>query len=146
MIYNEWFRDENLEAPLMLGYKKTDDAAENTDPSAIKNQAANEPKQTTSTNEAELYSRKPAKAGKFHDYFTSCLPSPLKSDPVEINLTGNAMVTGYTDANYTDKTSIYTNSFYDGSANPGNTRDRLYAIAQDGSTGAAYINIGTDIS
>ena len=22
MIYNEWFRDENLEAPLMLGYKK----------------------------------------------------------------------------------------------------------------------------
>ena len=22
-IYNEWFRDENLEAPLMLGYKKT---------------------------------------------------------------------------------------------------------------------------
>ena len=26
MIYNEWFRDENLEAPLMLGYKKTDDA------------------------------------------------------------------------------------------------------------------------
>ena len=23
MIYNEWFRDENLEAPIMLGYKKT---------------------------------------------------------------------------------------------------------------------------
>ena len=22
MIYNEWFRDENLEAPLMVGYKK----------------------------------------------------------------------------------------------------------------------------
>ena len=22
MIYNEWFRDENLEAPLMIGYKK----------------------------------------------------------------------------------------------------------------------------
>ena len=90
MIYNEWFRDENLEAPLMLGYKKTDDGAEDTDPAAIGNQAANEPRQTTSTNEAALYSRKPAKAGKFHDYFTSCLPSPLKSDPVEINLTGNA--------------------------------------------------------
>lgn len=90
MIYNEWFRDENLEAPLMLGYKKMDVGGADTDPAAIGKDAANEPKNTTSTNEAALYSRKPAKAGKFHDYFTSCLPSPLKSDPVEINLTGNA--------------------------------------------------------
>lgn len=90
MIYNEWFRDENLEAPLMLGYKKTDEGAADTDPAAIGNEAANEPKNTVSTNEAALYSRKPAKAGKFHDYFTSCLPSPLKNDPVEISLTGNA--------------------------------------------------------
>lgn len=90
MIYNEWFRDENLEAPLMLGYKKTDEGAADTDPAAIENESANEPKNTTSTNEAALYSRKPAKAGKFHDYFTSCLPSPLKNDPVEISLTGNA--------------------------------------------------------
>ena len=32
MIYNEWFRDENLEAPLMLGYKKSDDGAANENP------------------------------------------------------------------------------------------------------------------
>ena len=92
MIYNEWFRDENLEAPLMLGYKKSDDGTANEDPAINGNQAVNEPTYTTSTNEAALYSRKPAKAGKFHDYFTSCLPSPLKSDPVEISLTGNAPV------------------------------------------------------
>ena len=90
MIYNEWFRDENLEAPLMLGYKKTDVSTSNTNPAENDKQAVNEPTYTTSTNEAELYSRKPAKAGKFHDYFTSCLPSPLKSNPVEISLTGNA--------------------------------------------------------
>jgi hypothetical protein len=90
MIYNEWFRDENIEAPLMLGYKKTDNGDGHTNPDTIKTQAVNEPAQTTSTNEAALYSRKPAKAGKFHDYFTSCLPSPMKSEPVEINLTGNA--------------------------------------------------------
>ena len=89
MIYNEWFRDENLEAPLMLGYKKTDLGGNATDASKYL-ENANKPDATTSTNEAELYSRKPAKAGKFHDYFTSCLPSPLKSDPVEISLTGNA--------------------------------------------------------
>lgn len=89
MIYNEWFRDENLEAPLMLGYKKTDEGGSATDASTL-HANANKPDETTDTNEANLYARKPAKAGKFHDYFTSCLPSPLKSDPVEISLTGNA--------------------------------------------------------
>ena len=89
MIYNEWFRDENLEAPMMLGYKKTDNAGNTEIPSNFNN-SANNPESTTDDNEAALYSRKPAKAGKFHDYFTSCLPSPLKSDPVEISLTGNA--------------------------------------------------------
>lgn len=89
MIYNEWFRDENLEAPLMLGYKKTDEGGPSTDPANTPSYA-NDPAKTTDTNEADLYARKPAKAGKFHDYFTSCLPSPLKTDPVEINLTGNA--------------------------------------------------------
>ena len=64
MIYNEWFRDENLEAPLMLGYKKTDEGGADTDPAAIKNETANGPKQTTSTNEAALYSRKPIVTGK----------------------------------------------------------------------------------
>lgn len=94
MIYNEWFRDENVEAPLMLGYKKTDDAGIDKEPGKTTTYA-NEPSRTTDTNEASLYARKPAKAGKFHDYFTSCLPSPLKSDPVEISLTGNAAVKAY---------------------------------------------------
>ena len=72
MIYNEWFRDENLEAPLMLGYKKTDSAGNTEIPSNFNN-SANNPENTADDNEAALYSRKPAKAGKFHDYFTSCL-------------------------------------------------------------------------
>lgn len=93
MIYNEWFRDENLEAPLMLGYKKSDDGGTNERPgSDTKDSYVNKPSLTTNTNEANLYARFPAKAGKFHDYFTSCLPSPLKNDPVEINLTGNAPI------------------------------------------------------
>ena len=90
MIYNEWFRDENIEAPLMLGYKKTDEGGAQTDPESIAKIYANDPAHTTEMVEGSLYSLKPAKAGKFHDYFTSCLPSPLKNDPVEISLTGNA--------------------------------------------------------
>lgn len=91
MIYNEWFRDENLEAPLMLGYKKTDDGGIPAGDGMTDIQySANDPQKTTNMNEGALYGMKPAKAGKFHDYFTSCLPSPLKSDPVGISLTGNA--------------------------------------------------------
>lgn len=91
MIYNEWFRDENLEAPLMIGYKK-DDAAGTLEDAKTATSAINVPASTTGMNEAIVYAAKPAKAGKFHDYFTSCLPSPLKSDPVEISLTGNAPI------------------------------------------------------
>lgn len=91
-IYNEWFRDENLEAPLMLGYKKTDDGGKNADASKV-TENANALDQTTNTNEATLYAMKPARAGKFHDYFTSCLPSPLKNaEPVTIPMLGNAPV------------------------------------------------------
>lgn len=91
MIYNEWFRDENLEAPLMLGYKKEDNAGDVTNPEEYKT-SANNPKNTTETSEGVMYARKPAKAGKFHDYFTSCLPAPLKSEPVTIPMTGNANI------------------------------------------------------
>ena len=87
-IYNEWFRDENLEAPIMLGYKKTDDGGTNEDASKV-TANANALDQTTNTNEATLYAMKPARAGKFHDYFTSCLPSPLKNaEPVTLPLSG----------------------------------------------------------
>jgi hypothetical protein len=96
-IYNEWFRDENLEAPLMLGYKKTDDGGTNADASKV-TENANAIDQTTNTNEATLYAMKPARAGKFHDYFTSCLPSPLKNaEPVTIPMLGNAPVKAYAD-------------------------------------------------
>lgn len=102
MIYNEWFRDENLEAPLMIGYKKSDDAGKEPAPgNATKEYYLNKPSLTTNTNEGTLYARYPAKAGKFHDYFTSCLPSPLKNEAVEISLTGNAPVGLYANSEMT---------------------------------------------
>lgn len=98
MIYNEWFRDENLEAPLMLGYKKTDDGGTNEDANK-ETSSANAIDKTTNTNEATLYAMKPAKAGKFHDYFTSCLPSPLKNaEAVTIPLGKTAKILAYDEA------------------------------------------------
>lgn len=91
MIYNEWFRDENVEAPLMLGYKKADGGQIAEDGTTDIKNNANAPNVTTNMNEAALYGMKPAKAAKFHDYFTSCLPSPLKNaEAVTIPFTGSA--------------------------------------------------------
>lgn len=64
LIYNEWFRDENLQDSLPVNL--TDSTADET---------------------YSLFRR-----GKRHDYFTSCLPWPQKGPGVELPLTGNAPV------------------------------------------------------
>ena len=112
MIYNEWFRDENLEAPLMLGYKKTDEGDTNADASK-ETSNANAIDKTTNTNEATLYAMKPARAGKFHDYFTSCLPSPLKNaEQVAISLSGNAPIKPFEeDLKTVSMEDIYTRQY-----------------------------------
>lgn len=127
MIYNEWFRDENTEAPLMLGYKKSDEGGRAEDGEVDIAEYANKPNKTTNTSEGALYGMKPAKAGKFHDYFTSCLPTPLKSDPVEISMTGNAPVGMYKNNELTQygtvggKNAIYFNQKPTDSYTPGIT-------------------------
>nr|DAK02493.1 MAG TPA: Major capsid protein [Microviridae sp.] len=108
MIYNEWFRDENLEAPLMLGYKKTDDGGTNEDANK-ETSSANAIDKTTNTNEATLYAMKPARAGKFHDYFTSCLPSPMKNEePIAIPLAGNAPIKAYSEKELINERNAFT--------------------------------------
>ena len=148
IIYNEWFRDENIEAPLMLGYKKNDDGTTLTNPS-IYVDSANAPSYTTESDEAKLYARPPAKAGKFHDYFTSCLPSPLKNNPVEISLTGNAPVGMYKNTELTEygtvggKQAIYFNQNATDSYTPGITNTQSgEKISQISGSSNAPIHVG----
>lgn len=70
LIYNEWYRDENL-VPEME-FLKTDDAS--------------------ADNENIGYTVQ--RRGKRHDYFTSALPWPQKGPGVEINIGGFAPVSG----------------------------------------------------
>ncbi len=68
LIYDEWFRDENNVLPMQI--QKGDSAASevlNNDDWAPNN-----------------YLGKCPNVAKFHDYFTTCLPSPQKGDAVEI--------------------------------------------------------------
>lgn len=142
-IYNEWFRDENLEAPLMLGYKKTDEGGTNADASKV-TENANALDQTTNTNEATLYAMKPARAGKFHDYFTSCLPSPLKNaEPVTLPLTGAAGVYAYSDEELKNKTDQTINSFTSQTDAGGKENQRLYDMfLWEGTPAQTYVGNG----
>lgn len=144
-IYNEWFRDENLEAPLMLGYKKTDDGGTNADASKV-TENANALEQTTNNNEATLYAMKPARAGKFHDYFTSCLPSPLKNaEPVTLPITGAAGVYAYSDKELKNKTDQSINSFASQTDAGGTQNKRLYDMfLWEGTPAQTYIGNGTE--
>ena len=142
-IYNEWFRDENLEAPLMLGYKKTDDGGTNADASKV-TENANALDQTTNTNEATLYAMKPARAGKFHDYFTSCLPSPLKNaEPVTLPMTGAAGIYAYSDKELKNKTTQTINSYTNQTDVGGVTNQRLYDMfLWEGTPAQTYVGNG----
>lgn len=65
LIFNEWFRDENLQDPLVVPVNDADRAGSNGD----------------GLSDVAL-GGKPAIANKYHDYFTSCLPSPQKGPDV----------------------------------------------------------------
>lgn len=131
MIWNEFFRDENVENAAVL---KTDD---------VKQYYADDPKASLET--ALKYAIVGARClpvNKFHDYFSSCLPYAQRGPTVTLPMQGNARISGYANDKFNAKTPLYVTSFFDGSTNAGNTKDRLYAIAADGGTESAYLAIG----
>ena len=79
-IWNEWFRDENLQQPVVQDMDDADTAGDNS-------QSSN-----------NLYGAQagafPLKVAKYHDYFTSCLPEPQKGEAaaIPIELGGLAKV------------------------------------------------------
>lgn len=76
-VWNEWFRDENLQQPVTQSMDDTTTTGSNSG---------------TALTDAEAGGL-PLKVCKYKDYFTSCLPSPQKSsEPVKIPMLGNAPV------------------------------------------------------
>lgn len=96
-VWNEWFRDENLQQPVTQSMDDTTTTGVNTG---------------TNLSDAEAGGM-PLKVCKYKDYFTSCLPSPQKAaEPVTIPLTGNAPIKGYKDEGRTNPVTGETSTFY----------------------------------
>lgn len=76
LICNHFFRDENLSDPLLVPTDSADQIGSNGDDGI--NDVAN--------------GGMPYRVSKYHDYFTSCLPSAQKGTPVGVPLTGSAPV------------------------------------------------------
>lgn len=81
LIYNEWFRNQNLIAP--IDTEKDLDGNQTNDTSV-----------SYGKNVPSRGGTKCLKVAKLHDYFTSALPEPQKGNPVTIPLGDNAPVVG----------------------------------------------------
>lgn len=121
LIMNEWFRDQNLSDPLSI---PVDDATV---------QGVNTGTFVTDVAKGGL----PYTAAKYHDYFTSCLPSPQKGPDVEIPVAEAATYAVVPRADKVPK-SLFDGSTYHASkpsGDPGNF-DRVGTVLGFDSTGS----------
>lgn len=79
LIWNEWFRDENLQNPINLSSYAEINTASGLDDVGLGDAGF-------------TGSHKLLRRGKRHDYFTSALPWPQKGPGVEIGLAGSASI------------------------------------------------------
>lgn len=98
MIWQEWFRDQNVDNPAI---NSVADATVNYTDDETKGMDAATPDLEYILQNAYTGGR-PLPVNKYHDYFTSALPSPQKAgEPVTIPLTGNAPIEAYLDKDMT---------------------------------------------
>lgn len=109
-IWNEWFRDENLQQPVV---QDTDDA---------NNTGSNTGSALTDAQNGGL----PLKVAKYHDYFTACTPEPQKGEAsaIPINLVNIPVNVGDTHDVNTDVSLKFAME----QAFTGGTKDSLYPM------------------
>ena len=136
-VCDHFFRDENLTDPLLIPDDDGDVTCATMDASYISGVARG---------------GKPFKVSKYHDYFTSCLPSAQKGDPVSIPIDvptfagGSFPVTTYSNYNLpqTPRIPLYFGTTYGVSSDPANFIPTvLQALTKDdGSDNAQFVSRG----
>jgi hypothetical protein len=104
MIWNEFFRDENVENAAV--WKNNSENTEYNDTKDEGNQEGNL--------QRAIMGGRCLPVNKFHDYFTSCLPYPQRGPEVALPLEGNAAVNLYDNQQLTEKTPTNENIWLNG--------------------------------
>lgn len=145
-VWNEWFRDENLQQPVTMSKTDATTTGSNTG---------------TNLTDAEAGGL-PLKVCKYKDYFTSCLPSPQKGQAVTLPMTGGAPLGMYNTA--TGKITINSNEMKEIVQSAGLPTDneifqatiwdvgsgpysnKGLAIGEGASSAFSGVNLGADLS
>lgn len=135
-IWNEFFRDENVENSATL--KTTSE-----------NQSYEDGGDKEALQDTLNHAWKGGRClpvNKFHDYFTSCLPYPQRGPEVTLPLDGNAPVKGYSNLNYENVIKQTISPVMAGKLMDGGevSVTRNFAVFENTQGGAGYL--GADLS
>lgn len=143
MIWQEWFRDQNLDNPAL-----NSDGDETVSYSDV-----NDDTKIEEMLQEAYRGGRPLPVNKFHDYFTSALPSPQKAgESVTIPLGGKAPVYGYeynSDTKTPGKLNFITHNAQNSTienADNGPLEINAYTIEDDGQYYYSSMNLYTDMS
>lgn len=143
-IWNEWFRDQNVDNPAINSNKDADVTYKDSGKDA-----------STETILQEAYTGgRPLPVNRFHDYFSSTLPSPQRSaESVTIPMMGNAPIRGYNEKELTSQayqTGNITAWRYEQDYFPDPNKDKAqlsgYLEPTIPTVDAKYVYMGADLS
>lgn len=137
LIWNEWFRDENLQKSVKIQKGDTNEVLDST-------RSAEQPSWVFSSDTNISPGLACPPRGKRHDYFTSALPWTQKGPGVQISLSGNAPVFGTGDSLVFDYAGGRAGVICD-TTSGGNAPLKINALAPDHPIGSSVPSSGVPI-
>lgn len=132
-IWNEWFRDQNVDNPAINSNKDADVTYKDSGKDA-----------TIETILQEAYTGgRPLPVNRFHDYFSSTLPAPQRStESVRIPMTGDAQIVWPNSAEIMADGSIFQNGGGNLENVPINSNMKIAASKTNNKSGRSFVMFG----